>query len=435
MILDDASVADFALDGQSYAVVRISESGHQLEYPAGTVLYRTAGWIGEPRVSPSGDLVAFVDHPSSNDDGGAIAVVDRTGNERKLSQGWISAQGLAWGPDGREVWFTATREGASRALHAVSLGGRERALLRVPGVLRLHDLSRDGQVLVARENQRMGIAALRRGDIQERDLSWLDYSLVDDLSEDGEWIIFSESGEAAGSEYSVYLRRTDGSLAVRLGQGATGCLSPDGKWVAVTTGKTPKQLVLLPIGTGEPRALPSIGIHHQRAVWFPDGKRLLIWGNEPGRELRCFVRNVEGGPALPVSPEGMSHLGTTPTFSKPVSPDGSAFVAGGPDGTFAIYDVEGGVPRPISGIGPNESPVRWAEGGASLFIRRNLGSSVVIERLDLESGRREPCLEISHPASEGYGVIHPLHLTADGKAYAYSHEHPSSELYLVEGLR
>ena len=42
-------------------------------------------------------------------------------------------RGLSWSPDGTEVWFTAASVGGARALHAVSLSGRRRLVLRGPG--------------------------------------------------------------------------------------------------------------------------------------------------------------------------------------------------------------------------------------------------------------------------------------------------------------
>ena len=62
-ILEDVQWADWSPDGQSLAVVRDLGGKVRLEYPIGKVLYETAGWISHPRVSPEGDVVAFLDHP------------------------------------------------------------------------------------------------------------------------------------------------------------------------------------------------------------------------------------------------------------------------------------------------------------------------------------------------------------------------------------
>src|SRR5262249_36495712 len=156
-----------------------------------------------------------------------------------------TAQGLAWTPDGVEVWFTAAKSGGNRALYAVSLAGKQRLLARVPGILRLHDLVRGGRALMTRDTNRSEVHGLPPGEQEERGLSWLDWSRVFDISSDGKTILFSESGEGGGAGYSVYVRGMDGSPAVRLGEGSSQGLSPDGKWaLAITHPASQPQLVL-----------------------------------------------------------------------------------------------------------------------------------------------------------------------------------------------
>ena len=74
----------------------------------------TAHPDGHPRVSPKGDRVAFIDHPVQGDDSGTIAVVDSAGRKTTLTDVWYTVQGLAWTPDGSQVWFTASRTGVGR---------------------------------------------------------------------------------------------------------------------------------------------------------------------------------------------------------------------------------------------------------------------------------------------------------------------------------
>ena len=161
---------------QPLAVVHEVDGRKRLEFPLGKVVYEADGWIGNLRVGPKGDLLAFVDHPQPRDDGGSVAVVDLAGKKKTLSEGWDSIQGLAWSPKGDEVWFSATRTGGDRSLFAVSLSGNVRLLARVPGELTLLDVSRDGTVLLTRGNDRAGMIGLAPGETKERDLSWLDWS-------------------------------------------------------------------------------------------------------------------------------------------------------------------------------------------------------------------------------------------------------------------
>ena len=181
----------------------------RLEFPLGKVVYEADGWIGNLRVSPKGDVVAFIDHPQPRDDGGSVAMVDSAGKKTVLSEGWDSIQGVAWSPKADEIWFSATRTGGDRSLYAVDLSGKVRLLARVPGELTLLDVSRDGTVLLTRGNDRAGMIGLAPGETKERDLSWLDWSVPSSLSPDGQMILFQEAGEGGGpSTLSIFARPT-----------------------------------------------------------------------------------------------------------------------------------------------------------------------------------------------------------------------------------
>jgi len=118
-------------------------------------------------------------------------------------------------------------------------------------------------VLITEDIGQAGIVALPPGENSERNLSWFDWSIALDLSPDGRTVIFSESGEATGGKYGIFMRKTDGSPAVRLGDGAVNALlSPDGKWVATSDLESPAQIQLLPTGAGQPRRLTSDGMAH-----------------------------------------------------------------------------------------------------------------------------------------------------------------------------
>src|SRR4030095_883132 len=125
-ILEDVAWADWMRDGSDFAVVH-GEGRNRLEYPIGKALYEGVN-PSHIRISPDGSRVAFLEHPLIKDDRGSVVVVDRAGGKTVLSEGWASAEGLAWSPDGREVWFTAAKVGAETSLHAVSLSGKTRLL-------------------------------------------------------------------------------------------------------------------------------------------------------------------------------------------------------------------------------------------------------------------------------------------------------------------
>ena len=82
------------------AVVHTVGLKDKLEYPIGKVLYETAGYISDPRVSPDGTRVAFLDHQMQYDDRGWVKVVDRAGAVTTVAGEFSGAEGLAWSPDG-----------------------------------------------------------------------------------------------------------------------------------------------------------------------------------------------------------------------------------------------------------------------------------------------------------------------------------------------
>jgi Tol biopolymer transport system component len=305
-LLDNVQEADWSPDGRQLAVVRDVGGLARIEYPAGKVLYQTAGWPGSIRVSPDGTKIAFMDHPFRGNDAGSVAVVDLQGNFTVLSSGWQSAQGLAWSPDGREIWFTAFRDEASRTLYAVNLDGVARPVFQTAGHMTVQDISREGRVLVFHGNDRMRLEYFGPGDSRPRDLTWLDWSLLRDISPDGKSILFDETGVAGGELHSVYMRGTDGSPAVKLGDGVNPRLSPDGNWALTALEGTPPRLILLPTGAGETKIVPTGKLHCHSTAWFPDGKRICVVANEGDGSLRLFQVDIDSGLQRAFSPEGVS---------------------------------------------------------------------------------------------------------------------------------
>ena len=423
--------ADLTPDGKEFAVVRLAEGGCRLEFPIGRVLARTAGYLESARISPGRDRVAFVDHPMATDTRGAVTVVDRGGGRTVLSDGWVDAGGLAWSPDGREVWFTASREGSARGLHAVTLDGRARTLARMPGQLVLQDVHRDGRLLLTHAHPRPEVRGRARGDDAERDLSWLDLTVVKDVSPDGRSLLFDESGEGGGPGYAVFLRKTDGSLPVRLGEGSAQALSPDGRWaLSIRLAAQPPELVLLPTGAGQSRTLPRGSVHEYHwACFLPDGKRVLLVGNEKGRATRLFVQDVEGGPPRPVTPEG------TWMESNTVTPDGRRVVAHAEESRLFPLE-EAGEGRPVPGLEAGDTPLRWSADGRHLFLRaRGAGLPARVMRLDPATGRREDWMALQPIDPAGVVGVGSIVLTPDGGTYVYEYLRSLSDLYLVEGMR
>jgi len=427
-LLENVEFADWSPDGSSLAIAHDVAGRKRLEFPPGKVLYEADGWIGHLRVSPKGDLVAFLDHPQHRDDGGSVATVDLASKKTVLSSGWDSIQGLAWSPAGDEIWFTTTRTGGDRSLYAVDLSGKVRILARVPGELTLLDVGKEGNVLLTRGIDRAGIVGLAPGETKERDLSWLDWSTPGDLSADGKTVLFSEAGEGGGPKYAVYLRKTDGSPAVRLGEGTGVALSPDGKWAVARPNTSPAPMYLLPTGVGEAKPLSQDSTNHLRVRWMADGKRLVFSGNEAGHGLRLYVQSLEEGKPRAISPEGVNS-----TFV--LSPNNELVAAVGPDHKIYTYPINGGEPRPVPGVLPDEAPTGWSSDGRSLFVFRYGEIPAQVVQVDVATGQRRPWKQLEPADAAGIDTINGVMMTPDAKGYVYGYIRTLCDLYLVEGLK
>jgi Tol biopolymer transport system component len=429
-VAQDAEFADWAPDGTNLLVVRQADGRDRLEFPLGKLIYETGGWIGHPRLSPRGDQIAYLDHPDRGDDIGSLAISDLAGHRRTLSIGWTDLTGLAWSPSGDELWFTGTKASGPVALMAVSLSGREREVTGVPGDLHLFDIGADGRVLMARDTWRAGIYGLARGAQKERNLSWFDFSIPDDLSADGSILLFHEAGTAGGPNGAAYLRKTDGSPPLRLSEGGCAALSPLGDRVICERVGEPDRFFLVPTKAGETRQLPHGLARHIGAKWFPDGKRILFLGVEPGHAARLYVADLAGGQPRAITPEGISQYGYA------LSPDGTRVAAAiGADSKLFLFPVAGGDPRPIAGLQPGDWPIAWSEDGRFLYTYRFGELPAKIYRSELATGKKTLWKQLMPPEPSGVGIVFPILLTPDGKSYAYGFVRTFSDLYIVEGLK
>jgi eukaryotic-like serine/threonine-protein kinase len=439
-LVEGATGASWAPDGKAFAVLfgqqRLADSqglGERLEFPAGHVLVSTRDGLSAPAVSPDGRHVAFLSRADIYA-GYGVEVVDTAGKRRTLSKNWnfVFPTGLAWSPKGDEVWFAGDREGGTRWLNAVSLAGRERVVTRLPDDVHLHDMFRDGRVLLAREVRRHSLVVLPPGETNERDLSWLDYSGMAGLTADGRQVAIVEFGEGGGSTNSTYLRKTDGSPAVKIAEGA-GPLSPDGRFVFGVQRAQPVKAFIAPTGPGAKRELPlgrvvSMGWNE----WFPDGRSLIFTGRETEEGTRVYTCDAVN-PAEPraITPEGFSLW----WGSLPVSPDGKTFFAMDEKGRPVLIPVGGGPAREIPGVLPGDEPMQWMDGGKTLLVKRPGALSLAVYRLDLATRARTLFRELAPQDLAGMGVVAGARFTPDGRSYGYSYFRTLSDLYLVEGLR
>lgn len=430
-VLSDVRWADWDPHNQ-IAVVHYVDGHSRLEFPIGNVLYQSAGWISNIRFSPHGDEIAFMDHPALWDDRGMVSVADLTGHVRTLSREWESESGLAWRPDGKEIWFTAVEKGGDLNLMAVDLSGKVRTLLDLPIAINLQDIAPDGRVLVSLNTKRLQMAfgALGNSDKTDVDLSWHDWNSVRDISPDGRFVLFEDASEAAGAGYVVAIRAVDGALPVLLGEGSSGGLSPDGKWAAATSTSQAAQLTLLPTGAGQPRTINVTGVQHIHngfARFLPDGRSVTVNGDEAGHTVRCYRVDLATGKAKAVTPEGIV-CGAT-------SPDGQSMLGRSSDPSHLVYSLEGGATRTLTHVNPNFEPVQWSNDGSLLFGYHVGESPSKIYKVDITTGKETLMQELKPAVPAGIVMVAPIVVSRDGKRFAYSFNQTLSRLFIVSGLR
>jgi eukaryotic-like serine/threonine-protein kinase len=432
-LLENVRYADWSPDGRELMVERVVDGKHRIEYPIGKVIYESSAALETPRVSPSGDAVAFFE--AADVQTIWVRVVERGGKVRTLTvvKDWWN---LAWSADGKEVLYAAPEAHAvqaSTSLLAVSLAGETRLLLRFPGTLELHDVARDGRVLLASLQLRYQVVASSGDGKVQRELSWLDGALLADLSADGKTVLLNEHHEGGGPNGSIYLRGSDGAPATLIGEGTALSLSPDGRHVFASVPGAPQTLFLLPTGTGTPRKLELQGISGAEAgVFFPDGKSLLVVDSDPGELPRTYVVPIEGGKPRPLGPPGVSLLPRS--AGDPIAPDGRAVALIGSDRRSVLCAVDTGALTPIAGMAPGEFAIRWTADGRFLYIRGG-DFPAKVWKLELATGRRELLREIAPSDLAGVTSIVSVLMTPDAKTLVYAYRQNLSDLYVVSGLK
>jgi serine/threonine protein kinase/Tol biopolymer transport system component len=435
-IQEGIRAADWSpLDGSQLAIARRVQGRDRLEYPRGQALKETetTGYISHPRVSPQGDAIAYLEHPVFGDNRGHVALVPLNGNKKILTEEWSVVEGLAWSPDGKEVWFTASRTGSASILHGVTRNGAMRDIWSDTTNLVIQDTFRDGRALIATSAIRCDIYWLGPGEARERNVSWFSWSTLSSVSADGRMLLLGRYDEGAGLYYGVGLRRINEPTSVWLGQGAPMHLSPDNRWALAIVHSEPNQIKLLATGTDESRNLTTPGFKYFTAGWFPDGKRILLFAEE-GSHASYYIQDLAGG-----RPQRILENIARFDFERGlfVSPDAKYFTGGQTEGPPVLLPVAGGEPRSLPGLAEGDIPVGWNEDGRGLYINRSgidrFGT--IIAKYDLDTGHIANIREIRLSDLAGMSQRPYCRITPDGRTVTYGAFRILGDLFLVEGLR
>ncbi len=306
---------------------------------------------------------------------------------------------------------------------------------RFPVNLRLEDIAEDGRALLSLDTVTTTVTGHREGE-PPRELSWLDATRPFELTADGEMMLFNELGDAAATPVGsiAFVRKLDGSPAVRLIDSWASSISPDGSRVIAldpAAADLPEQLLIVPVGAGSPKVVPRGPIEiYKNFAFFPDGKRLLHVGIEPGARRRLYVQDVDGGDPRAVTPPGTTFDDRT----NPISADGKWVIAFDDSGSYRVFSLESAQVREIPGLKDGDQPLRWTDDERIFILRRGNGEATVFA-VDLDKGRWEPFLELRPSDPAGVGRRQHVILTADGRTYVHTIHRRLSRLFLVDGLR
>ena len=423
--IENIQAADFTPDGSALAIVRHIPDDHicQLEYPIGKVLYRAAN-IDALRFSRDGRYLAFLSHDNAADDRGTVIVLRKTGEKVVASKLYSSTQGLAWSRTDDEVWTTSPLE--SGQIFAMNLAGKVRKPLDVPGRLFLLDIGPNGQLIVRQGLARRGMV-VGKGD-SERDVSWLDFGYLRDISRDGKTILFEEEGSQS-QNYTVFVRDLDGSAATPIGEGYGVALSPDKRWALAEKLPEPLQLWLLPLGPGEAKRISPPNVQSTfPANFLPDGRRVVYTANEPGHRPRVWLQDLNGGAPRPITPEGF--------VGSQVSPDNQWLVTFDNNNTPRLLAMDTGKSQALPFVKPNQRILGWTSDGELYVVTLPTGarSTVHVDKVNPHTGAATPWRDLALPPIEGIFPEQPV-ITPDGSTYGFGYRLRLWDLYTVSGVR
>ena len=431
VMVEHVREADWNPDGTDLAIVRRMSGFERLEYPVGKVLYQTSGFISHIRFSPTGDRIAFADHPVYADDAGAVAMVDLEGHLTVLAPGWISVHGVAWTRDGSEIWFGGTKGSSvtGDGIYAVTPTGRLRTVMVGPGRYKVLDIAPDSRVLIGDDREERTVEALMAGSPAPVGLGFRSSPSGWWIADDGTSVLIADQSTEA---YQTYLFKAGATTPVHLGPGNGVAGSPDGRW-ALGLPVEGYPIFVHPTGPGESRKLPDPEQIVYNLVGWLDATHVVGFGQKSGESARGYVQDINGGPPRAFTPDGMT-ANALRWWLLPVTPDGTRVIGADERGTPMIYSLNGLAPEPVSRLAAGDVPVQWTADGRELLVARGDGLPWVIERLDLSTGKRTPATTIRAHDPAGLRLSH-FAISRDAKYYVHTYARLLSDLVVVNGLK
>ncbi len=426
-ILEDVYEADIGRDGKEFAVVRRQRGKQRLEYPIGKVLFETSGWMTDVRISPNGTQVAFIEHPLVPDDRGAVTLADTHGGIRRLTPYYGTGRSLCWRPDGKELWYTASVEGGDSGLFAVTPAGQSRTILRSPTELIIQDISASGMVLLESVRFQIEMGLKRATDNRARDLE----TSVDlgALSPGGEWVVFNRF---QGGDYKAYIQRTDGTAAIKLGDGYGAGITWDGTLVSAAQSLQPHKLYLYATGAGAQRVIDlgelraAFGTWENDLTFSRDGRWAVFSAFDSKEEVRDYLLDMRDGKLRPVTPLGSNRGKLSPDGTRIVTLDVAAQ-------KYVLVDVASGKLSDIAGLEKEDEVLGWNLEGNKLAVW-NQELPARISLVDVASGRRQ-FVQMVEPLAMLGSMYARMVASGDGRTAAYRLRRGLYAIYIADGLQ
>lgn len=416
--------ADWSPDGEHLAAI-VSEGGeYRVEYPLGQVIHRSVDPLAGLRVGPDGRRVLFLKVHETHR---TLMLCEGSGPARALETQIQETWWAAFHPRTGEVYFQGGQAMLDRgALFAMTPGRRPRKLMQLPPEYTPLDVDAAGRVLLRRTLNRSEMKVVTFPSKEERDLSWGDTDYLYSLSADGKQVLFRKEEDPSTQSWSTYIRATDGSPAVKLGDGSPFDFSPDGKWVLTYNPQTtPATVELLPTGPGRPKRLDTGGLLPSWMNRFmPGGKQVLLLAREGGGGFHFYLQDVDSSHRVPVGPEQVLQSGGRP------APDGRRFAYRTQEG-FGLWDLDTRTGQNLLSAASGLRMIQWSADGKAWYLWNQDPKRNGVERMDLATRKRT--ILFTFPTGQENGGINSLALTADGTRMAYTYARLlASDLFILE---
>jgi len=423
-VADEVSAADYTPDGREVALARVVNGESRIELPLGRVWYSGVAArdpISSIRVSPDGNSIAFWHGHIAADT--VLSVVSRAGTRHDLVKQAGLGRGIAWTRDGGEVWSVAGVPGeAPTRLIAVRADGQgaPREVLKLPSRFRLHDLSADGDVLLAVADVTTTLYVQAGATMINR--PWFSTTFVNDISPDGRFLLFTET-PGFPHRQSLYYRSVDGRSPVRIAEGTIPVQSPrlsaDGQRAAlIRDGK----VTIAPLA-GQPRELVAAGRAVDMLAW--DGSGHVVYATEEG----ALYRQDAIGDAQATLVASVRCPGG------PIASTDGRVACSDVNGQIVVVGVDGSNKHTVQ---PSENPGRligWTTDNRHVYSYLEGVNPTWLGRTDVQTGNVQRIADIRPADGTGVWRIHPVRVTPDGRVTAFSVAREVSQLFRYKGLK